>query len=393
MTPPLSKIQLNSIHKIYYDDHNLFGRDKLYKILQEQNLDISRRQVMEWLKEQPVYQRYLPTKKNRVIQPTILSKPYQQLGIDLMDLQNLEYNGYKYILTIVDLFSKKIWAYPLKNKQDKTVASRFNSFLRSVPHISTVRSDRGSEFISHAFKKVLAKHKVKQILSLPYKPQSNGNVERMNGVLKRLINMTIKSTNNNNWVKVLPQLVNNYNNSINTTTKKTPNQVSKEAPQQRIKTKQQITKRVLKGRTKDIQTISLFDRVRIKLKPNELDRNKQLWSSKVYSISKIINPRNRVSSTKYKVKGLNSIFYNQDLQPIRGRSRLEEPTKWEVSKIVKPTIRNGVASYFVKWLGVKDLTIEPRSVLIEDIPKLIRRFEKTRKVVWTKNRVRWLKNK
>jgi len=391
MAPPLSKAVLKQLDELYYEEQNFFGRDKLWKIAVSKKIPVSRRQVMDWLKLQPLYQKYLPTHKNRVIQPTILSKPQQQLGIDLMDLQNLEYNGYKYVLTIVDLFSKKIWAIPLKNKKDRTVAVAFDRYLKKSKKISSVRSDRGSEFISNEFKRILLKHKVKQILSLPQKPQSNGQVERANKTLKRLINMGVKSTNNNNWISRLKKQVKNYNNSVNDTTGKTPNEVAD--GKDNSTTKKRITKRVLKGRYRDISKIKLGDTVRIKIKEEEQDRNKQLWSSKVYKVVKVLKPNNSVSSTRYKVGTLSKIFYNQDLQPVivgYGRKQVE-PEKWEVSKILKPTVKQGVKSYFVKWKRQRQPTLEPRKVLLEDVPKLIRLFEKRNKVVWRNNRVSWVK--
>jgi len=222
---------------------------------------------------------------------------------------------------------------------------------------------------------------------LPGKPQSNGNVERANKTLKRLINMGVKSTNNNNWVSRLQKQVTNYNNSVNDTTGKTPNEVA--GGKDNATTKKKIKKRVLKGRYKDTSKIVVGDTVRIKIPEDDQDRNKQLWTSKTYKVVKVMEPRNSVSSTKYKVNGSKKIYYNQDLQTVvvgRGRRQIE-PEKWEVSRIIKPTVKNGVNSYYVKWKGYKEHTIEPRSQLLEDVPKLIRLYEKRHQVKFVGNRV------
>ena len=84
-----------------------------------------------------------------------------------------EYDNYKYIFTAIDLFSKKSYAYPLFNKNDAYKALR--KLIRdSKGQISSIRSDRGSEFIDNKFKSILEDNNIKQILSLVHKPQSNG---------------------------------------------------------------------------------------------------------------------------------------------------------------------------------------------------------------------------
>ena len=98
----------------YYKDSNYFGRDKLYTLAQSKDINVSRRQVMTWLKDQEIYQRYKKADKAKTIKPTILKEPFKQLGIDLIDMQGKEYKQNRYILTCIDLFSKYAWAEPIK---------------------------------------------------------------------------------------------------------------------------------------------------------------------------------------------------------------------------------------------------------------------------------------
>jgi len=305
-----------------------------------------------------------------------------------MDLQTQEVRGYKYILTVVDLFSKMTWALPLKNKEGETVAKAFDKLLATLPKVSTVRSDRGSEFQAQPFKNVLKKHKVKQIFSLPYKPQSNGQVERQNKTLKRLINMTIKSTGDIDWVKQLPTITKNYNNAVNDTTDKTPNQIVAEDKEKNKQTKARIAKRVLKGRSKDTFKLNLGDKVRIKIDKAYQDRNRQLWSNEIYTIVKVLKPRNSVSSTRYKVNGKKEIFYNQDLQAVNiidtKRDRKEKPL-YVIKYLENPNVYKGKAYYWVKWIGYRDLSREPRKSLLEQVPKMLRRHENAIDVRWFPN--------
>ncbi len=53
--------------------------------------------------------------------------------------------------------------------------------------IKAIRSDNGSEFINKNFVEFLDKNNIKQVLSEPGKPQSNGMIERANASMKEII--------------------------------------------------------------------------------------------------------------------------------------------------------------------------------------------------------------
>ena len=76
---------------------------------------------------------------------------------DLLDVQNIgKFNdNYKYILTVIDVFSKFLHAVPLRSKTGPTVASAFQSIINdkkySRPHKQrtlTLRTDKGKEFLN-----------------------------------------------------------------------------------------------------------------------------------------------------------------------------------------------------------------------------------------------------
>ena len=114
-------------------------------------------------KDQEIYQRFKKPEKAKTIKPTILKEPFKQLGIDLIDMQGKEYNKYRYILTCIDLFSKFAWAEPIKTKTDTDVSDAMNKIIKSISSpISSIRSDRGPEFVNEKMKKLLEKHNIKQ---------------------------------------------------------------------------------------------------------------------------------------------------------------------------------------------------------------------------------------
>ena len=174
---------------------------------------------------------------------------------------------------------------------------------------SSIRSDRGSEFIDNKFKSILEDNNIKQILSLAHKPQSNGSIENFNKTLKKLIKMYLYNENKYDWTDILPEIINNYNDSYNFTTKEAPDYVIEEEYKD---IHNNIKANNLKQRTQDKVKFNEGDKVRIKLE-NPDDYGK-LWSDKIYIIDKVNIPKSRVSSVYYQLKGDNKHYYNNDLQ-------------------------------------------------------------------------------
>ena len=68
-------------------------------------------------------------------------------GTDLLDLQafSKDNDGIKYLLTVIDIFSKFVWVIPLKRKTVQEVASTFSRILKERKP-SKIRVNEGREF-------------------------------------------------------------------------------------------------------------------------------------------------------------------------------------------------------------------------------------------------------
>ena len=91
--------------------------------------------------------------------------------------------------------------------------------------IKTIRSDNGSEKINKNFVEFLNKNNIKQVLSEPGKPQSNGMIERANASIKEVIQKSLEINEKYDWVMNLQNLVDNINNSKHRITGFTPNKI------------------------------------------------------------------------------------------------------------------------------------------------------------------------
>ena len=143
MTPPLTTNQLKILNTEFYENKNLFGRDKLYNLLKNKYMDKSpsRRQIAEWLKLQEINQLYRPSKGRAKDIKTTITSPHKILGIDIVNMEKHEVRGYKYLLNGIDLSTRYLYSVALKNKEKKEVLKGFEKMLKEVKDIRTIRSD------------------------------------------------------------------------------------------------------------------------------------------------------------------------------------------------------------------------------------------------------------
>jgi transposase InsO family protein len=196
----------------------------LYERLSKEFLNVSRRQVEERLKNIEVVQMTMPVNENRITKPIVSERPLQQLEIDLIDVSSIsKYNdGITFLLTCIDTFSKFAFVEPLKNKTSKSIAFTLQQILCREGSPEVISSDNGSEFINEDFIILCRRWNINHKTSLPYHPQSQGQIERFNGTLKRTIFKYLTDYESKRYIDNLQFLVYSYNTSIHNTTKRTP---------------------------------------------------------------------------------------------------------------------------------------------------------------------------
>ena len=117
----------------------------------------------------------------------VVTKPLQLLHIDLCGPSAVEsLNKKKYILVIVDDFTKFTWVFFLHLKSETT--STFINFITNAKVrlwnvVRKIRSDNGTEFVNSLLDDFLISKGIDDNLSAPYIPQQNGVVERRNRTL------------------------------------------------------------------------------------------------------------------------------------------------------------------------------------------------------------------
>ena len=144
------------------------------------------------------------------------------------------YVGYQYVLTVVDYFSKKVFARPIRAKTAVNVRNAFQDICENetngtYPHI--LQTDNGTEFRG-ALETWIQQHnianpneQINHIFTKPYSPTSNGLVERMNQEIRRKIRSGFIRHNNHSWVQHLPNYIRTINLQLPNRRKYSPDEL------------------------------------------------------------------------------------------------------------------------------------------------------------------------
>jgi hypothetical protein len=330
------------------------GNNKLYNTIKNEVAGISQKDIRKFLQNSSTNQIHLPS-KTAIHQPIITNRPFERIQADIVDLSNISgYNqDHRYLLNVVDHFSKFAWSFPLKEKSADQVLLCLNPLLKEhLPKI--LQTDNGKEFVNVKLKKVCDDLGIIQITSLPYSPQSQGLVERFNKTLKNMLFRLFTDTGNQNFTKNLASVLYEYNNSWHSTIRDYPANVLSGKTKNKV-----IHNRIVAAAKKmtdtpiDILKIGQYCRIAMfTLKEIRKDqfRKKYVpqWSEKVFKIvgrSRGIDPLYTLRDTDGKMTL--KTYYRNELLPIDYKN-LAAPTsktslvvgiqgETEIRKRIRPT--------------------------------------------------------
>lgn len=294
------------LYDLYYNQNFRIGRDKLWRKVRETRQDIGRRYIWNWLSKQEVHQLYTQRKKKKDIRPIISNKAGAIIQADLIDFSNKPANGFRYILNVIDTFSRKIWLFPIKSKTTKSVIPALNIIIQEIQKdykISVIQTDQGGEFN-------IAFPAIKALQSRGATPYNQAIVERANGTVKSILNKILNEKKTKNWYKFLDDLEEVYNNTYQTTVKMTPNEAYNLNKDEQADLGAKIKAKKAKS-FKNLDTIlEVNQKVRI-VKPLLKIKNKgePNYSTEIYFVSKVIKGnKENLTISRYKLKNENGVL-------------------------------------------------------------------------------------
>ncbi|XP_046974267.1 uncharacterized protein LOC124540644 [Vanessa cardui] len=153
------------------------------------------------------------------------TSPFERLNIDFKGpLPSNTQN--KYMLTIIDEYSRFPFAYPCKDMTATTVIKCLKDLFFMFGTPLYVHSDRGATFMSEQLKQFFYSLGIACSRTTPYNPQGNGQVEKLNGTLWRNIQLYLRSKDMeiSDWEKALPVALHSIRSLLCTSTNVTPHE-------------------------------------------------------------------------------------------------------------------------------------------------------------------------
>lgn len=246
-----------------------------------------------------------------------------------------ENKGYRYILTLINCFSKLGFAIPLKTKQGKEVALALEPIFKQHK-TANFQTDQGKEFFNSHVRTMLRKYNINHYAT--FSDLKASIVERYNKSLKNSLYKAFTINGKYKWLDLLPVIVKKYNNTKHRTTGMKPKDVTKKHEHLilgRINVKKSITKHIPKFKVNDFVRISKHKTI---FKKGYLPN----WTNEVFRIL-LVKHTTPVTYMLQDSKGniVQGGFYEQEL------SKTETGNVYLVEKVLK---RKG-DKVLVRWLG------------------------------------------
>lgn len=328
-------------------------------LFHKSNPNISRNEIKQnVLPSIPTYQKFRGKKLPQVYNPYFVRKKRKVIQSDLLHMMHppsmkKDNDGYTYILVVQDIFSRKVWALPLRNKTADSVIEKLTSILRQMkPFKKNARFiiDRGTEYLNKKVKTLLEK----QNMSITHPSDGHAShVERVILSLQRILYQYIENEGGKklNWIKFLPNAVSIINNRYHRIIKMSPNQAEEKKNESKVNEAMSIYRQKAfikqQKRKKQPSPFKINDFVRIQKWKNKFSRGyEQNYTTEVFRVSKILA---HLPITMYTVSDLENQkilgnFYAEELSAVKGDVFL-------VEKIVdRKKIRN-IKHVLVKWEG------------------------------------------
>ena len=318
--------------------------------------------LSKWLRENEIY---TTTRKG-------VSKTFPKNNVSVVDLDSIfdidlidfsrmseKNDGYRYIVICIDIFSRYLWARPLKSKLGSEVSEALISIFKEGRVPKSIRSDSGHDVHNATItKKALKPFGVKQYIT--HNNQQANYAEHVIKTLKTRIWRYFRFTMKQRWVDVLQNFVTSYNNSMHSSLGKwTPKSVNSNN-ESRLRLDQYFIKEKKDRRNfQQLELIQLNPRpfkfklgstVRIPYSKTKFFREySEKWSNEVFLVTKRFR---RDGLNIYKLddtlnRPVAGTFYEQELQKVDYNKK----GTFFIDRIKKTVKMKGKTYVLVSWYG------------------------------------------
>ena len=231
-----------SINDEYYADyaHSFGGKNRLINHFGDRNQKL----IEEALAENDIYTRFKPFRKLRYFSPYYVYRKRQLLQADIVFFNRIvqgkelstDNDGYKYLFTCIDVFTKFAWIFPLKQNNCANAIKCFKEIVKdSKEKIENVQTDFGSEFKCKELKTYFKNENINHYFSKT--DRKCAVVERFNLTIQSLIYKMIEKSMTLRWIDMLKPAMKIYLSRYHRSIAMSPNKAELEKNHQQIRQK------------------------------------------------------------------------------------------------------------------------------------------------------------
>ncbi|KAF4513977.1 UNVERIFIED_CONTAM: hypothetical protein B566_EDAN018374 [Ephemera danica] len=311
------------------------GRDK----------GILRNTIAEWLSSQEAYTRHKPVIRKFKRRYYYASRDKELWQCDLCDMRSLsrENDGYNYLLTCIDIFSKFAYIRPLTDKKPRSVISALRDIFETAKP-EKLNTDKGSEFTAKSVQNFLHENDV-NFYTTQDPTVKAAIIERFNRSLKERMWRYFTHKQTHRYIDHLNDFVASYNNAYHKSIRMKPEQVN-ENNLYEVWTNLYGDKK-LGDKTKPLY--STGDYVLVAKEKGTFSKGYEPgWREEIFRIKRV-QRGNPVTYTIEDLLGeeITGSFYTQEIQKIKHNAE----TLYKIDKIVAYRGKGKQREGLVQWSG------------------------------------------
>ena len=268
------------LKELYYKDDIIIGSKQNFINIAKKSLNASTKEINEFLKNQEINQINKKPTKHSNLKITALPRSFQ---IDIMFYPIGQ--GFKNVLLIVDIPSRKAWAYVISTSSGENILVAYKKFISEVGQINSVEGD--NQFSFKAFQEYNKENNIKIDTSIAKDEHiSQGNklgiIDRLVRTLKEMIDRyRISVSKQTSFSTILDKVIITYNSQPHRTIKTTPNEMYNDINKQifNFEKDKEYNRNVL-----DKNNISIGAEARILETKDKLEKGNQKFSLDLYKL-------------------------------------------------------------------------------------------------------------
>jgi putative transposase len=220
-----------------YVKNNFPGLEKLLLLVKRDNNKITRKEIKEFLESQYNYQLLKVQNTSKKLGHIVSLFPNElwQMDIFIMQKYASTNRNYGYLFVIVDVFTRKAGAVPMKNKNASSCSDALETIMKKLGKPRIIMSDNDKAFLSKEFTNLIEKSEIILETNIKDDHKALGIIDRFARTLKTIISkyfLYIKSTK---WIDQIDSIISIYNETPHKSLDYiTPNQASQDSNYQKI---------------------------------------------------------------------------------------------------------------------------------------------------------------